>query len=65
VDINKTRLRYKSNMSHNQFNKYLDYVIEKNLICDKETDNNDKIFCITDKGREYLKPLKMVINLLK
>jgi predicted transcriptional regulator len=64
-EINKTRLRYKSNMSHIQFNKYLNVLIEKNLIFEKETDSMDKIYCITDNGLEFLKPLQMAINKLK
>ena len=64
-EIHKTRLRYKSNMSHIQFNKYLNAMIDKNLIDEKEEDEKSKIYCLTEDGKELLISLNIVLNRLK
>ena len=64
-DIHKTRLRYKSNMSHIQFNKYLDAMIEKDLINEKEENDKSKVYCLTEDGKDLLVSLNIVLNRLK
>ena len=64
-DIHKTRLRYKSNMSHIQFNKYLNAMIEKDLINEKEENDKSKIYCLTEDGKDLLESLNIVLNRLK
>ena len=64
-DIKKTRLRYKSRMAHIQFNRYLEALINKDLINEKETEQEGRIYQISDEGEELLESLREVINRLK
>jgi len=64
-DIKKTRLRYKSKMAHIQFNKYLDSLIEKELINKKEAYQEGITYHITDDGVKLLESLEVVLTRLK
>jgi len=52
-------------MAHIQFNKYLETLIEKELINKKETDQEGVIYHITDDGMKLLESLDEVLTRLK
>jgi predicted transcriptional regulator len=64
-DIKKTHLMYKTNMTHKQFNKYLDALLEKGLIEKKDSSQYGKIYFTTNKGIKVLESLDIVINYLR
>ena len=64
-DIKKTRLMYKANMSYTQFTKYLNPLIEKGLLGEKDSSPEGKIYYITDEGKKLLEPLHTVLTRLK
>jgi len=57
--IKPTHLLYKSNLSHNRMNSYLDYLKNKELI-EENTVKNKKVFQLTDKGFSFLENYKKV-----
>jgi len=50
----KTRIMYLANLSFDQLKKYLNFLIEKDLL---EYDSNERKYKTTDKGLEFLKML--------
>ena len=56
---------YKANMKYTQFTKYLDALIEKNLLGEKYSNPHGKIYYTTDKGKELLVSLNTVLTYLK
>ena len=65
TDIKKTQLMYKTNMTYFQLNKYLDFMLEKGLIKEKERTSDGKIYYTTDKGKELLESIDIVFTYLK
>lgn len=63
--IKKTQLMYNANMSNTQLNRYLDILIDKKFIEERETQQQGKKYYLTDKGGELLDPLNQVISLFK
>ncbi len=57
--IKPTHLLYKSNLSHNRMNSYLDYLKNKELIVEN-TLKNKKVFQLTDKGFSFIENYKKV-----
>ncbi len=51
--IKPTHLLYKSNLSYQRMNAYLDELIEKGLV-KKDFDDKNKFFILTDKGYNFL-----------
>lgn len=64
-DIKKTRLMYKVNMTYTQFMKYLDALIKKDLLGEKDSNPEGKTYYTTDKGKELLESLHIVLTYLK
>jgi predicted transcriptional regulator len=64
-DIKKTRLMYKTNMTYSQFSKYLDYLIKKDLLEEKDSVSNGKIYQVTESGKKLLEPLNIMFDYLK
>lgn len=52
-------------MSNTQLNRYLDILIDKKFIEERETQQQGKKYYLTDKGGELLDPLNQVISLFK
>ncbi len=57
--IKPTHLLYKSNLSHNRMNSYLDYLKNKELVVEN-TVKNKKVFQLTDKGFSFIENYKKV-----
>ena len=64
-DIKKTRLMYKANMTHTQFTKYLDALLEKDILGEKDAYPTGKNYYVTDKGKELHELLDVVLTSLK
>ena len=62
--IIKTQLMYKANMSNTQLNRYLDVLLEKHIIEEKEVNNKRKQYFLTDTGDNVLEHLNEVTRLL-
>jgi predicted transcriptional regulator len=59
--IKPTHILYKSNLSHQMMDEYLNELIEKNFITEEKTANS-KTYSITQKGQEYLNQYKLIVN---
>ena len=60
-NIKPTHILYKSNLSHQMMEEYLNELIEKDFILEKKT-GDSKTYSITQKGQEYLSQYKMIVN---
>ena len=49
----KTRVLYKCNLSHEQLMRYLNYLMNRSLLCTVEG-SQKKLFQITEKGRKFI-----------
>ena len=56
---------YQSNMPYNHFQKYLEMLLEKDLICIKDSNPQGDMYFTTQKGKELLESMDIVFNLLK
>ena len=64
-EIKKTRLMYSLNMAYSRFNTYLDFLIEKEVIGEKNCNQEGRLYYLTDKGKVLLESLDNVTNFLK
>jgi predicted transcriptional regulator len=64
-DIKKTRLIYEVNMAYSQFTKYLDYLLERDVIGVKHDNPGGKMYYLTDKDKVLLESLDIVLNYLE
>jgi predicted transcriptional regulator len=53
-DIKKTSLMYRANLCYTLFNKYLEFLLDKELLTTRSNNWEGKTFLITDKGRNVL-----------
>ena len=58
---NKTKLVYMSNLNFNRLSAFLHFLLEKELL---EKNGEENIYLITNKGREFLKQLDKMEQLL-
>jgi len=58
---NKTKLVYQSNLNFNRLTAFLNYLLEKDLI---EKNGDENIYKTTVKGREFLKQLDKMQQML-
>ena len=58
--IKPTHLLYKSNLSHNKMQEYLDNLKDKGMIKEEETIKGTKEYVITDKGLKYIVEFKQI-----
>ena len=56
-EIKHTHLMYKSNLSYNQMNSYLEELLQKDLVKKIKKKNYDYII-ITDKGFEFVNKIR-------
>jgi len=63
----KTEILYRNNMSFNQLNSYLSYLLEKEIIIESYSSNNsnERLYFNTDKGNELLDDIVKVLSYLK
>ncbi|MHA1943192.1 MAG: winged helix-turn-helix domain-containing protein [Candidatus Thorarchaeota archaeon] len=50
-----TKILYAANLSHDRLTQYLEELIEKELIRESEPMSDNRIYLLTEKGREFLK----------
>jgi predicted transcriptional regulator len=50
---------YKANLSHKQLEKYLDILMETNLLRIE-----DNLYIITEKGKEFIKQFRELLKIL-
>jgi len=59
----KTSVLYRCNLSYSQLQKYLEYLISRNLLNNSKNDGKT-VYTITDKGKEFLEEYERLNNLL-
>jgi len=55
-----TKILYAANLSHDRLTQYLDELVEKELIQTIEEDENNRLYLLTEKGREFLNEYKKI-----
>jgi len=50
-----TKILYAANLSHDRLTQYLDELIEKELIREANPQSDNRIYILTEKGREFLR----------
>ncbi|MHA2027563.1 MAG: winged helix-turn-helix domain-containing protein [Candidatus Thorarchaeota archaeon] len=50
-----TKILYAANLSHDRLTQYLEELIEKDLIKDENPESDNRIYFLTEKGREFLR----------
>ncbi len=50
-----TKILYAANLSHDRLTQYLEELVEKDLIREAEPMSDNRIYLLTEKGREFLK----------
>jgi len=50
-----TKILYAANLSHDRLTQYLDELIEKELIREVNQENENRVYYLTEKGREFLR----------
>ncbi len=50
-----TKILYNANLSHDRLTQYLDELVEKELIVVSEENGTNKVYILTEKGREFLR----------
>jgi predicted transcriptional regulator len=50
-----TKILYAANLSHDRLTQYLDELMEKELIKEMNPETDNRIYLLTEKGREFLK----------
>jgi len=61
LGANKTKLVYMSNLNFTRLSRFLDYLLEKGLL--EKNEKGDR-FILSIKGREFLKQLEKMKNLV-
>ena len=65
LEAKKTCLLYNTNLCYNHFLEYLNFLLEKDFIEMKNSDNSGNIYFITKKGEKLLDSIHNVIHLSK
>lgn len=55
-----TKILYVANLSHDRLMQYLDELIEKELIKEANPGNENRLYVLTEKGREFLREFARV-----
>jgi predicted transcriptional regulator len=50
-----TKILYAANLSHDRLTQYLDELIEKELIKESNPGDEQRVYLLTEKGREFLR----------
>ena len=58
----KTHIMYRANLSHRQLEKYLRFLEEKGLIVQAVDMDGNRIYQVSEKGREFLKDYERLSN---
>ncbi len=62
--IKPTHILYKSNLSHQMLDEYLDELISKGFIIENGT-KTGKTYSITQKGFEYLQKYRTIVDFIE
>ncbi|MHA1951665.1 MAG: DUF4364 family protein, partial [Candidatus Thorarchaeota archaeon] len=49
-----TKILYAANLSHDRLTQYLEELVEKTLIREAEPESENRLYHLTEKGREFL-----------
>jgi predicted transcriptional regulator len=49
-----TKILYAANLSHDRLTQYLEELVEKALIVETLPDNENRVYHLSEKGREFL-----------
>ncbi len=49
-----TKILYAANLSHDRLTQYLEELVEKKLVNEVQEDENNRVYKLTKKGREFL-----------
>ena len=61
----KTEIMYTANMSYNQIQKYLDYLVNQGFINKVNIDNTMIAYQVTESGFKLLKTIDMLMEMLE
>jgi predicted transcriptional regulator len=50
-----TKILYTANLSHDRLTQYLEELAEKELIVLTDSESNNRIYALTEKGRDFLR----------
>ncbi len=50
-----TKILYTANLSHDRLTQYLEELAEKELIVLTDSESNNRIYALTEKGRNFLR----------
>jgi len=50
-----TKILYTANLSHDRLTQYLEELIDKELIREAEPESDNRVYLLTEKGREFLR----------
>jgi predicted transcriptional regulator len=53
--LGPTKILYAANLSHDRLTQYLEELVEKELIKEANPDGENRVYLLTEKGREFLK----------
>jgi predicted transcriptional regulator len=63
--IKPTHILYKSNLSHQMMQLYLNELIKKEFIIEGVTDKGGKTYSLTDKGYNYLNEYQKITSFIE
>ena len=61
-DAKKTQLLYRANISYTHFIKYFNFLIDNKFIEVKNGNPSGKIYCVTEKGKNFLENINSVLQ---
>jgi predicted transcriptional regulator len=64
-NIKPTHILYKSNLSHQMMQQYLNELINKEFIIEKETEKGGKTYSLTEKGYKYLDEYQKITSFIE
>ena len=53
--VGPTKILYAANLSHDRLKQYIDELVEKELIKEENPESDNRIYHLTEKGREFLR----------
>ena len=53
--LGPTKILYAANLSHDRLTQYLEELVEKELIKEKNPESENRVYLLTEKGREFLR----------
>ncbi len=61
-EVKKTHLLYSTNTSYTNFNKYFNFLINKNFIELKNGNPSGKVYKTTEKGETFLRSINQLLS---